>query len=397
MIRRLHVPVIEPRDIVPHLAKQEGHWRAGYSAQELAVAWVNAGKEFPERVRRVLDTAPEYQGAELIDGFFEREVELGTPGRNSQTDLMVVTGLQNELGIVAVEGKVEESFAEVVSEWNTTPGKQARLEALCRTLEMNVTIAGELRYQLLHRTASAIYEARRYRCRHSMMLVHSFSPSHRWFDDFARFAAAMEMPVLNPDTCSPARLLDGVSIRLAWVSDRFEASVLAPIARPLQLPTKSASASFYKGALGELGYPGFAYLKSQTMINPAELLLRALDEDELDARVVEALPWVPSHFPDMNWDWLVTNAKLKDRQNRLAFVTVLALQLAREQGETSVERTLALEVERLERSRLSSEDTLCKASLTETERAWLRSHRSDAATHWNLLTDLRLDGLAHYA
>ncbi len=40
----------------------------------------------------------------MIDGFFERQVGLGSPGRNSQTDLMVVAGLGGELGIIAVEG-----------------------------------------------------------------------------------------------------------------------------------------------------------------------------------------------------------------------------------------------------------------------------------------------------
>jgi hypothetical protein len=64
---------------------------------------------FRSGARSVLDSAPEYAGAILIDGFFEREVELGTVGRNSQTDLMVVSGLGSELGIIAVEGKAEES------------------------------------------------------------------------------------------------------------------------------------------------------------------------------------------------------------------------------------------------------------------------------------------------
>lgn len=69
MIRRLHVPLTKPEDIIPHLAKQEAHWRAGYSAQELAMSWAGAGNNFPARVRAVLDTAPEYAEACLVDGF----------------------------------------------------------------------------------------------------------------------------------------------------------------------------------------------------------------------------------------------------------------------------------------------------------------------------------------
>jgi hypothetical protein len=219
VIRRLHVPLVKPADLVPHLAKQEAHWKAGYSDQELAIAWAGAGNTFPSRVRHVLDTAPEYVGAEMIDGFFEREVDLQSHGRNSQTDLMIVTALRNELAIVAVEGKVEESFAGFVSEWNDSPGKQHRLEQLCRTLQLDPTDVGGLRYQLFHRTASAIYEARRYRCRHALMLVHSFSETHRWFEDFAAFAQAMQMPVASYDLCSPARVFEGINLRLAWVSD----------------------------------------------------------------------------------------------------------------------------------------------------------------------------------
>jgi hypothetical protein len=219
MIRRLHVPLTKPEDVIPHLAKQELHWRAGYSAQELAIAWFEANNDLPVSVRAVLSTAPEYAGAVLIDGFFEREVDLKTAGRNSQTDLMVVAGLGDELGIIAVEGKVEESFAEPVRQWNDSPGKRARLEGLCASLGLGPTCVDNLRYQLLHRTASAIYEARRYRCHHAIMLVHSFSPGHRGFDDFAAFSHVMDMPIDKPGHCSPPKLCEGVSLRLAWVSD----------------------------------------------------------------------------------------------------------------------------------------------------------------------------------
>lgn len=223
MIRRLHVPLVKPEDVIPHLAKQELHWRAGYSAQELAVAWASSGNDFPAVVRAVLKTAPEYAQAEFVDGFFEREVELGSPGRNSQTDLMVIAAVGDELAVIAVEGKVEESFAELVADWNGTPGKQRRLEVLCETLGLDVTQVGGIRYQLLHRTASAVYEAKRYRCRHALMLVHSFSPTHRWFEDFAAFAQAMSIPVQQYGQCSTTKACAGVSLRVAWVADTLRA------------------------------------------------------------------------------------------------------------------------------------------------------------------------------
>ena len=42
-------------------------------AQELALSWASAGNDFPAPVRVVLDTAPEYVVASLVDGLFERE------------------------------------------------------------------------------------------------------------------------------------------------------------------------------------------------------------------------------------------------------------------------------------------------------------------------------------
>jgi hypothetical protein len=51
MIRRLHVPLLKPEDVIPHLAKQDLHWKAGYSAQELAVAWASSRTGFPEVIQ----------------------------------------------------------------------------------------------------------------------------------------------------------------------------------------------------------------------------------------------------------------------------------------------------------------------------------------------------------
>ena len=224
MIRRLHLPALKPEDVKPHLAKKE-HWKPGHSAKELADAWWNADNtdnDFPAPVRTVLNTAPEYKAAKLVDGFFEHEVKLRSPGRNSQTDLMVIADLGDELSVIAVEGKVEEPFAELVSVWNDSPGKQTRLESLCITLGLDPANVGHLRYQLFHRTASAIYEAKRYHCRHAMMLVHSFSSTHRWFDDFAAFSRALGIPVEQPGLCSSAKEYEGVSLRLAWTGAPFK-------------------------------------------------------------------------------------------------------------------------------------------------------------------------------
>ena len=185
------------------------------------------------------------------------------------------------------------------------------------------------------------------------------------------------------------------------VSDDLESVALRvfslpPTARPLdKRPGKRLGEEGFKRALGELGYPGFAYLKGRLSLNPAELLLLALDSEELDPRVTEALPWLPLQFPEMKWDWLVAEAKLRNRQNRLAYLTSLAIYVADARGQAKLATSLRERVANLEPSRLANEDTLAKSSLTAVERKWLRVHRTSLAAHWNMLTDLEADHLKH--
>lgn len=163
------------------------------------------------------------------------------------------------------------------------------------------------------------------------------------------------------------------------------------------VPDSPQGSDKVRSELAGLGYPGFAHLRVRGRRNPAEVLLRALQESDLDTRVAEGLPWLVVRYADMDWDWLVQNAKLFDRQNRLGFVTTLGYQLASGAAESHRSRKLKEYVGVLDRSRLVREDTLCHDSLTEVERKWLRLNRPPEAEHWNLLTDMKVENLPHAA
>jgi transcriptional regulator with XRE-family HTH domain len=150
-----------------------------------------------------------------------------------------------------------------------------------------------------------------------------------------------------------------------------------------------------KAELGALGYPGFRYLQGKAKYNPAEVLFTALNRGDLDSRVTEALPWLAMSFSDMDWDWLLASTKLHDRQNRLGFVLSLARELAETLPQQNCKSALDAKRDLLEHSRLAREDTLCRDSMTEAERKWLRLNRSPLAQHWNLLTDLKTEHLVH--
>ena len=140
--------------------------------------------------------------------------------------------------------------------------------------------------------------------------------------------------------------------------------------------------------LGNLGYPGFSYLRSKRKKNPAELLFWALSQEMLDARLAEALPWVALHHSQaVDWKWLTDKVKLNDRQNRLGFVVRLARLLAGRLGShDKVERLLEVE-QSLEGSRLVREETFFEEVRSDRMRKWLREQQTPEAKYWNVLTD----------
>ena len=174
---------------------------------------------------------------------------------------------------------------------------------------------------------------------------------------------------------------------------------LPATALPLSVSVSVTAADehWVEHALTRLGYPGFAYRgKPGPKSNPSEILLRALARDELDPRLIEALPWLLLQFEGFDFEALVVPAKLKDLQNRLGFTVALAREVA-EQDPRWMHRAEQLRrlEEFLEASRLAREDTYGTMVRGGRMRDWLRNHRSKAAEHWNLLTDLRKEHLPY--
>jgi transcriptional regulator with XRE-family HTH domain len=149
----------------------------------------------------------------------------------------------------------------------------------------------------------------------------------------------------------------------------MQAYGLSPTVLPVQEVREKATPSFLAHELASLGYPGFAHLRKTKKVNPAEFLLSALVQHNLEARVAEGLPWLVLRYPDMPRDWLVRESRARTLQNRLGFVVTLGRQ------------TLA-------DSKLEKEDSFCK-ELNEAERRWLRTNSSVEAKQWNLLSDMR--------
>ncbi len=197
-LKRILVPTRSVEDWQPLLAKPELHWKAGYSAMTLAKSWETAHPGIPPEVESALKSAhnPLLSYARLLLAVPEYEVDLPGGRRPSQTDLLALLEGTAGLVAVAVEGKVDEPFGPTVGEKRSehSPGVDTRLKYMTNALGL-ASVPDSLRYQLLHRTVSALLIALEFHAEAAVMLVQSFSPTEMWFSDFELFAELLDVEV----------------------------------------------------------------------------------------------------------------------------------------------------------------------------------------------------------
>jgi hypothetical protein len=181
----IYVPAVGPESWRALLANPDKQWATGYSAKTLAYCWQEA-KGLPSEIGKLL--GPD---ATLLIGIPEHKVDLRGGRRPSQSDLFALIRRGERMVACAIEGKVEETFGPTIQEWlvDASPGKTERLDFLRKKLGLVQPLPPNLRYQLLHRSVSAIIEADRFKTDEAAMIVHSFSPKAAWFDDYAAFVA----------------------------------------------------------------------------------------------------------------------------------------------------------------------------------------------------------------
>ena len=227
------VPSRGPADWRSLLADPAKHWRDGYSAKSAALSW-EAAQATPSRLPpEVASLLP--AGARLLLAIPEHKVALPGGGAASQCDVFALVHLPDGLCALAVEAKVEEPFDLAVGEWlararDDGANRRARLRDLAALLGLPDVPAG-IRYQLVHRTAAAVIEARRFHAATAAMIVQSFSPARRWFDDFAAFAALLGARA-EPDRPASLALPDGRPLLLGWATGALAEGASAAIIGP---------------------------------------------------------------------------------------------------------------------------------------------------------------------
>lgn len=207
---RTFIPTDSAKDWKRFLADPEKQWRSGFSAKETAEHWERANG-LPHDLKIVLEQAG-FQDPSLLIAIPEWQTPLPGGRRESQTDVFALVRTLQGLLIIAVEAKVAEPFGPTVAEWlqNASDGKRQRLEYLKDLLGLSGDISG-LRYQLLHRTASALIEAKQFDAYCAAMIVQSFHPEALWKEDLERFLTAMKLTMGQI-----GQTKNGQSLFIAW-------------------------------------------------------------------------------------------------------------------------------------------------------------------------------------
>ena len=150
---------------------------------------------------------PDLASLELLLAVPEWKTALPGGKTASHTDVLALTRNDRGLVAVAVEAKADEVFGPTLREKRRAPsrGQAKRLDYLHQVLQLDNPLPDAVRYQLIHRTASAILAARLFHARTAVMLVQSFSPVGRWREDFEAFSRALGASPVSDSVAAVSR------------------------------------------------------------------------------------------------------------------------------------------------------------------------------------------------
>jgi hypothetical protein len=196
MERRIYTPSAGLQTWKNRLVDPDTQWLRTKSAFETAVFWEIGAMQprgLQSRLIALLEQEESLHGCELVASFPAHRVHLPDGAPASQTDVWAILGASGALVSLSIEGKTGESFAETVGEWRkeASAGKEKRLAFLCDQLGLTKPPGDEIRYQLLHRTVSALLEAERVGAAIAAMIVVSFTDDARSWNDFGAFASCL--------------------------------------------------------------------------------------------------------------------------------------------------------------------------------------------------------------
>ena len=187
-----------------------------------AQTWENASG-LPLEIISVFNASEDdhFKGLELAFAVPEYKVILKGGARPSQNDVFALLASVKGLTALTVEGKAREDFGPTLAQWQGQVSGKGYRTRLCHILEnigLKNTIPDHIRYQLLHRTASAVLEAKRFHCMAAVMIVQSFIESdlENHFEDYVQFIQ-LYGKTPTKDNLVFLENIDGIRLYSAWV------------------------------------------------------------------------------------------------------------------------------------------------------------------------------------
>ena len=223
--KRILIPTDGPETWKRFLADPDKQWKSGCSAMSTAYSWEN-NEDMPVEIRALFKDAddPALHNACLALAIPEYKVTLPGGTRPSQNDVFALLTCKGGLVSMMVEGKAREDFDATVGEWKkrtSDNGVHTRMQYIMDYIGLRTPVPEEIRYQILHRTASAVIEAERFHAPYAALVVQSFvaDDAENHYDDFCNFIR------LFGKTPTKRRLIEiahthGCRLFAAWVQGK---------------------------------------------------------------------------------------------------------------------------------------------------------------------------------
>lgn len=204
------------------LASPDRQWKREYSAFETAVSWEAASSSasgLPQELELLL--AATFDNPILLLAVAEHKVDLPGGKAASQSDVWALINTTAGLLSLTVEAKALESFGnETLEGWlvgtskQSTKNRKDRWEYVRANLP-TVETYSEIRYQMLHRCAAAVIEAKRLGTSHAAFVVQAFNTPETGFREFEKLCSALKLPAARGRLATTTA--DGISLSIGWI------------------------------------------------------------------------------------------------------------------------------------------------------------------------------------
>jgi hypothetical protein len=205
------------------LASPETQWRRCYSAFETAVSWEYASSSstgLPQPIAELFRDTP-YENLVLQLAIAEHKVDLPGGRAASQCDVWAVVKTSKGMLSLTVEAKARETFGDdILERWLDAGGteesksnRKTRWDYVQSHLPKSESFF-QVRYQILHRCAASVIEAKRLGFQHAAFVVQAFNSPEESFQNYAAFCQALQIPGKRGGLATTS--VDGVSLSVGW-------------------------------------------------------------------------------------------------------------------------------------------------------------------------------------